>query len=100
MAHRNVGPMRQRPLSDQTVDWMTADVAARCRSVLLLLESPMSSVIEMDAAAGTLRSASDDLVSVVELLRGQSSAVRAPIDSDELESFDLSFGSALGTNLD
>jgi hypothetical protein len=68
--------------------------------VLLLLESPMSSATEMDAAAGTLRSAADDLVSVVELLRGESPPVRAPIESEQLDSFDLSFGSALGSNLD
>jgi hypothetical protein len=92
--------MRQRALRDQTVDWMTADVADRCRAVILLLESPMNSATEMDAAAGTLRSAADDLVSVVELLGGQGAAVRAPIESDELESFDLSFESALSSNLD
>ncbi len=87
-------------MRDQTVDWMTADVADRCRAVLLLLESSMSSAIEMDAAAGMLRSAADDLVSVVEVLRGQSAAARAPIESDQLESFDLSFESALGSNRD
>ncbi len=100
MQHRNVAAMRQRPLRDPTVNWMASDVADRCRAVLQTLETPQRSVTELDDAAGALRSAADDLVSVVELLRGQSAAVHAPIDSEPLESFDLAFGSVLSTASD
>lgn len=79
---------------------MTADVADRCRSLLLILEAPMTSLSIIDEAAGTLRSASDDLMSVAELLRGRSAAEEAPIESERVESFDLSFSSALGSALD
>ena len=92
--------MRQRPHRDPTVEWMTADIADRCRAALLVLDAPVSAVTDLDAAAGSLRSAADDLISVVELLRGQRSAVRGPIELEQLDSFDLSFGSALGSSLD
>ena len=92
--------MRQRAQRDPTVEWMTADVADRCRAALLVLDAPLGAVTELDAAAGSLRSAADDLLSVVELLRGKGAAVRAPIESEQLDSFDLSFGSALGSMQD
>ena len=92
--------MRQRPLRDPTVEWMTADVADRCRAVLLILDAPTDSGTGLGDVAGSLRSAADDLMSVAELLSGQSAALRAPIESERLDSFDLSFGSALGTNPD
>jgi hypothetical protein len=74
--------------SDTTVSWMTSDVAQRCSEALEVLSASNISALQLGNAAMLLRSAADDLVSLVELVEGPG------VDAFVTESpaFGLSFG--------
>jgi hypothetical protein len=78
--------------SDATVSWMTNDVAQRCNDVLEVLSTSNVSAVQLGNAAMLLRSAADDLVSLVEVVEG-SGAVAA---ATETPAFGLSFGTSPG----
>jgi hypothetical protein len=78
--------------SDATVDWMTADIAKRCRAALEGLEMGPGSTHQLGNAAMLLRGAADDLVALVELVEGPEAA--AEVRSDDQREFDLSFRNA------
>ncbi len=78
--------------SDPTVDWMTADIAERCREALQRLESCQGPTTHLAEAAMVLRSAADDLVSLVELVEGPDAAAR--VRTDGPSAFDLAFRNA------
>jgi hypothetical protein len=74
--------------SDATVSWMTSDVAQRCTEVLGVLSASNISAVQLGNAAMLLRSAADDLVSLVELVEGPGVVAAAT----ETPAFGLSFG--------
>ena len=74
--------------SDATVSWMTGDVAQRCTTALELLMTSNGSALQLGNAAMLLRSAADDLISLVELVEGP----RAFATATETPAFGLSFG--------
>lgn len=75
--------------SDPTVEWMKGDIALRCREAVQLLEPERGSANRLGDAAMLLRSAADDLVSLVELVEGPAAAAR--VRSDGPSAFDLAF---------
>jgi len=84
--------MRERDrTAEPTTDWMVRDIADRCREVLASLETTESSAAHLGNAAVLLRSAADDLVSLVELVEG---ADRADGERGDVppQAFGLSFG--------
>lgn len=75
--------------TEPTMRWMVDDVATRCREVLdELSQSPQR--FHLGAAAMALRSAADDLVSVMELIEGQP----ATLEPTHVAAtpFDVAFG--------
>ena len=78
--------------SDATIEWMTADVAKRCREAVGHLETPRGSARHLADAAMLLRAAADDLVSLVELVEGPAAAARLRVDAPF--AFDVSFRNA------
>jgi hypothetical protein len=79
---------------DATVDWMTADIARRCRVALESLETGPGSANQLSNAAILLRGAADDLVALVELVEGPEAA--ANVRAGDQREFDLSFRNANG----
>ncbi len=77
---------------DPTVEWMRADIAMRCREALQRLEPDRGSSYQLGDAAMLLRSAADDLVSLVELIEGPTAAAR--LRNDDPSAFDLAFRDA------
>ena len=75
--------------SDATVEWMTADIAKRCRAALQSLETGPGSATQLGNAAMLLRGAAGDLVALVELVEGPEAA--AHVRSEDQLEFDLSF---------
>jgi hypothetical protein len=78
--------------SDATVEWMTADIAKRCRAALESLETGLGSANQLGNAAMLLRGAAGDLVALLELVEGPE--VAAIVRSDDQRAFDLSFRNA------
>ena len=78
--------------SDATVEWMTADIAQRCKAALESLQSGPGSANQLGNAAMLLRGAADDLVALVELVEGPE--VAANVRSSDQRAFDLSFRNA------
>jgi hypothetical protein len=84
--------MRDAPHpSDPTIDWMTDDVAQRCRAALDVLAGRNVSASQIGNAAMLLRSAADDLASLVELVEGP---VPFACEVAALPAFGLAFGSS------
>lgn len=81
-----------RPENDATIDWMTNDIAARCRVVVATLSRPGSSLTSLDEAASTLRGAADDLASLLVLLDGAGSSHGSLRGSSRASAFDLALG--------
>lgn len=80
-----------RHASEATVEWMTADVSQRCREALDVLVAHNVSAVQIGNAAMLLRSAADDLASLVELVEGPVPFAR---EIASLPAFGLAFGGA------
>ena len=80
-----------RLASEATVDWMTADISQRCRQALDALTVHNPSVVQIGNAAMLLRSAADDLASLVELVEMPIAPTR---EMASLPAFGLAFGTS------
>jgi hypothetical protein len=78
-----------RHASEATVEWMTADISQRCREALDVLAAQNVSPVQIGNAAMLLRSAVDDLASVVELVEGPVPLTR---EVASMPAFGLAFG--------